>query len=1005
MAQDWTKVLKIRQEVIDADGGIGDLQMSLHRAVYQTAKAPYQNVSYYGDITEPTPGLVGFFARIARRLGGANESTALYHLDQGMGGGKSHALVGLYHMASDPKSFFGTQIGKEVLREASAGGSQINFSDARVVTLTADHFSPGKTTETFGPATNLFERFLWSLFKGDRPKYEAAVAEGANKATIQKALTSIGAPVLILLDELMDYAMALSSVENIGTMPAEQAFLNALMDACDDVPGVAFVLVMIRTELDPEGYTTAAESFREYLSARINRNGTTIAVTETGDFAAIIRRRIFEQVNFSKAASDVARAFQKAITAEPAWESQVLEKMGTAKGSATLEDRITATYPFHPELMDLVRNEWGKTQGFQRVRSTVSIFALAALHWTRVAADAGWVPALIGVGDLPIGGIKSTGNIAEPRCLEALLSSGLLLGNDRAIQGYRAVATTDVTSADGKSGQAVELDRKLKAANVDAGQPHPAVRMATALFNYSLVPRSQGRRGATKAELMAALLLPANGNTSAFSSVEEVFTSLTGADGLGALEANRSSSNQVERYWLTIHQTLRMFFNSAKNHVTEEQAFALAWETAQELHSKGQFEQVHDVQQPTEKQTLSEVAGGFDSQETRLLVLDLRHWTLLNGEDSRSREDIRSILGVGAKALVVDNAASCVIAAVNTYQRRYAIQAAHDFLTWKVVSEQVIEDKDREQVATELTGARQKLRDTVRKAYRHYAYLVRKGDQLEVVFARFDDDKQSALDGNDVWSALVVAGRAVGEYLDPTEKRRKPKHLAEEYVAKLLDSFHRHLTPKDVVSSFYKNPRFPMVPSLDEIRNVVFNLLQEPDHAGEGTGGWELVDSNNTPLHVDNPGQIAINSSQQQIRRRQEQESEDSDTKGDAKDETEDRRGDDSGSGQKEEDQQGDQGGSTRTDVEQNGKAKQPTEYAWYGVEVTNRSIVDDTKREEIQRHLRWLVAQLDDASLDPQLITFKYEFMAEANNDLTADVESRAASLGAKASIRKDVI
>jgi predicted AAA+ superfamily ATPase len=325
--QSWTKVLKLRPEVVASDGGVGDLQMSLHRAVYQTAKAPYQDVAYYGDITEPTPNLVGFFARIARRLSGADESVALYHLDQGMGGGKSHALVGLYHMASNQKAFFQTHIGKDVFKESRAGGSQIEFSDARVVTLTADHFSPGKATETFGPATNLFERFLWGLFAGDRAKYDAAVAEGANKATLQKALASVNRPILILLDELMDYVMELSSADALGTMPSEQAFLNALMDACDDVPRVAFVLVMIRTELDQQGYTPSAEGFREYLSARINRNGATIAVTETGDFAAIIRRRIFEQAKFETAAGQVAIAYQKAVAADPGWSSQVLDRL------------------------------------------------------------------------------------------------------------------------------------------------------------------------------------------------------------------------------------------------------------------------------------------------------------------------------------------------------------------------------------------------------------------------------------------------------------------------------------------------------------------------------------------------------------------------------------------------------------------------------------------------------------------------------------------------------
>jgi hypothetical protein len=117
---------------------------------------------------------------------------------------------------------------------------------------------------------------------------------------------------------------------------------------------------------------------------------------------------------------------------------QVLEQLGAGKGSATLSDRIEEAYPFHPDLMDLVRNEWGKAQGFQRVRSTVAIFALAALHWTNMSASGEWTPPLIGVGDLPLGGVKGTGNVPQARCLDALLNSGLLLGNDRAIQADRA---------------------------------------------------------------------------------------------------------------------------------------------------------------------------------------------------------------------------------------------------------------------------------------------------------------------------------------------------------------------------------------------------------------------------------------------------------------------------------------------------------------------------------------------------------------------------------------
>lgn len=981
----WTNTLPLRPEVIATDGGVGDLQMSLHKAVYQTVEVPYRDVAYYTEITQPTPNLVGFFSRVARRLTGAGEAVALFHLDQGMGGGKSHALVGLHHMAARPKEFFSTELGKAVLVEAESGGRKVDLEQTHVVTLTADHFSPGKPTEIFGPASTLFERFVWAVVEGDRSRWDAYVAQGPNKATLQDALASVGRSVLILLDELMDYVLQLSDASAIASMPGEQAFVNALMDACDDVPGVAFVVVMIRSELDPEGYSPMAEDFREYVARRLNRNGTTIAVTETADFAAIIRRRIFERSSTSPPARQLAEGYHKAVRADPAWGEQVLERLVIGRGMADLEERIRSSYPFGPDLMDLVQSEWGKVQGFQRVRSTVAIFALAALHWARTAADGDWAPPLIGVGDLPLAGIRGAGMVPQARCLDALLNSGLLLGNDRAIQGYRAVATTDISSADGTSGRAREIDRRLAAAGVSVGHPSPALRMATALFNYSLVGRTQGRRGATKAELMAALFEPVDGKAAAFAAVEEVFGALTGEEGLGALEVTKPA-NGPERYWLTVKQTLRMFFNSARAQVSEEEKTELVWHTAIELTTKGQFEERLFVERPAKNQTLADVAGGVDSQANRLVVLDLREWTLLNGDDSPSRSDINRLFGLGEGALLVDNAASLVVAAVNTYQRRYAVQAAEEVLTWRIVRDRVVEEDERVETERKLAEAEAKLKDKTRLAYRHYAYLARRREQLEVVFARFDDDKQSSLSGNDVWGALVASGRAVGEFMDPVEKRRRRTELSEVYLAALLEAFERHLTLKDVVSSFYMNPQFPLVPSLDEIRRVVFALIQPEGHAGAGTGGWELVDAAGTRFSPDSPGQLAINSIQQQLRRAQ----------------LEPKPEDESEEAAVGEERHGPVEAAHRPQGEpdMSGVGAEPTpaakRYSWYRLDVINRSITDEARRDDLRKHLLWLASKLDDDSLDHQLLTLKYELNAAASETLSEDLRQRAASLDA---------
>src|SRR2546430_866304 len=134
-----------------------------------------------------------------------------------MGGGKSHVLVGLYHMANFPAEFLQTDLGKAVLAEAEhRSNSTVDLTGIWVVTLSADNMSPGKASLEFGPATTLHERFLWSLNRGEESKYKDFLREGPNKAVLARALESAGVPVLILLDELMDYALALSDGKNLG---------------------------------------------------------------------------------------------------------------------------------------------------------------------------------------------------------------------------------------------------------------------------------------------------------------------------------------------------------------------------------------------------------------------------------------------------------------------------------------------------------------------------------------------------------------------------------------------------------------------------------------------------------------------------------------------------------------------------------------------------------------------------------------------------------------------
>ena len=155
---------------------------------------------------------------------------------------------------------------------------------------------------------------------------------------------------------------------------------------------------------------------------------------------------------------------------------------------------------------------------------------------------------------------------------------------------------------------------------------------------YSLVPRLQGRRGATKAELLSAVYVPATG--SSYADADEVFSAVVSADeGLGALDVIQGSDESPSRYQLTISQTLRMFYRQAKSMVQPEVRDDRLWErVSDDLTRKAPFDKAVPIRAPKRPgMSVSEIFEGVDDPTTnRLVVLDPREWTLLNGEDQVS---------------------------------------------------------------------------------------------------------------------------------------------------------------------------------------------------------------------------------------------------------------------------------------------------------------------------------------------------------------------------------
>lgn len=833
----WWEAMRLRREITAASGSINDVQMCLFRAVYGAAgeKPAYSKARYYGEITHPTPHLSELMAKVLVRLTGGERQTAvpaLWRLDQAMGGGKSHGLIGLWHMAAHTKEMQTTDIGRDVFTTARriAGKPLAEDVDAHVVVLACDHMTPGKGDSTFdGHAQTLHERFLWRLFSEDKALYRRYQPFYSDKNKLADALTAVDRPVLILIDEILDYVRGLSLSENADLAIKDMAFLRALLDIVNDVPNVAMVLVMIATEHDTIDLDRTGQQRRDEIDALLVRNGKTATVTSNNDFAAILRRRLFDGTPPNEVLDATAKLFVKAM--KEGWGAKVFSSLPKATPGDFCQE-VQRCYPFHPALIALAEQEWAPIAGFQKVRSTILIFAATAFALAARAKGGKWAPLLIGPGDLPL-------SVAEVR--EALINSGLI-SDPRTQANYRQLASTDVISDDEQNGTARLLDLKRKDSPFEQVNPRAAERAATALFVYSLMgPRGQGRTGAIENELKAASFVPHELYT--VSDAETVLAELQDpSTGLAALERIEGRGGQPARLLLSTRQTLNMLFRAARSVVSDADRDLELAAAAGRSATLGRFKQVKFVEaQPEEedRRTVREIfeqASLDDSRTTRLVVLDPRRFSFANGADADTRDAVRAAMGIGDQKLPVQWASSAVFAVINTQRRKNARGAVASYLAWKRVSEldSVKADQDlKEKAGQERAAAKRLMEDAIRLAYQYIVYLGQgeSGEGRTEKEIRLDHENEASLDGGIVWAKLVDAGKAFG--LGEFDAKALIHNLTDKDYGRPLD---------EIRDLFWSAPRMPLLPDGElDLQRAIYEAVSENQLRLVGGDGKERM--------------------------------------------------------------------------------------------------------------------------------------------------------------------
>jgi hypothetical protein len=342
----------------------------LRDVLERQADPVYQDPEMFFDNTYPTEGLRVVLREVTGRLSGRHpDNNAIIRLETAFGGGKTHNLIALYHIAS---GFSPDQ----------------SFLDPNLVLPAGSVQIAGVVGTDLQPSVNHGDVTTYTLW--GELAYQLAGQQGyAWVADSERTKTAPGTailesivgdrPTLIMLDEI---ARHLRSAKTVPTATgksdlAEQtvAFLMSLFEfaASRDNVVVVFTLASASDAFENESEELKQQierSFNEIrrISARQERVITPTAETE---IAAIVTHRLFRFVD-EGAAYDTAQAFGEYYQQIAAQNADIPQRALRAEYLHEIE----SNYPFHPEVLNTLNRKTSTIPNFQRTRGALRLLAM-----------------------------------------------------------------------------------------------------------------------------------------------------------------------------------------------------------------------------------------------------------------------------------------------------------------------------------------------------------------------------------------------------------------------------------------------------------------------------------------------------------------------------------------------------------------------------------------------------------------------------------------------------
>ncbi len=374
----WYEVVKLREDVRTGELSLADFAADLHDVMMQRGARPiYEDPAQFFALTYPTFSLRELARDVVLRLAGRN-TKAVRQLELTYGGGKTHTLVALCHLAHDPASLPSLPAVEQFKSHIA-----VELPPARVVALAFDKLDVEKGMEVRGPNGELrWLKHPWSVLAfqlAGAAGVRALHAEGrdAERETppAEPLLVDLlarpqadGLATLVLIDEVLMFARGKVAVDSAWRGRLID-FFQYLCQAVTKVDRCALVASLLASDLDKSDET--GKAIGAQIGEIFNRQKEEgVQPVQKEDVAEVLRRRFFTPASIAD--SDV---FLPHVTT--AVRNLAAVDDAVRKDRKNAEERFARSYPFHPDLTDLFYTRWTQLDRFQRTRGILRTFAIA----------------------------------------------------------------------------------------------------------------------------------------------------------------------------------------------------------------------------------------------------------------------------------------------------------------------------------------------------------------------------------------------------------------------------------------------------------------------------------------------------------------------------------------------------------------------------------------------------------------------------------------------------